>query len=142
MKFDPDIYHRRSIRLKEYDYSSPGGYFVTICTKNRECLFGDIKEGIIKLTSFGEIVERLWFEIPDHFENIFLDHFVIMPNHIHGIIMICDVRDEHIIGNQYVAGVQYIEPLRYCRNNDEKIHYLNNCMGEVTSPLRQDGCYV
>ena len=109
MKFDPDIYHRRSIRLKEYDYSNPGGYFVTICTKNRECLFGDIKEGVIKLTSFGEIVERLWFEIPDHFENIFLDQFVVMPNHIHGIIIIFDEEVQNA-GVKNV-GVQYIEPL-------------------------------
>ena len=58
MKFDPEIHHRRSIRLKEYDYSYPGAYFVTICARKRECFFGDVVEGEIRQNQFGNIVEE------------------------------------------------------------------------------------
>jgi len=88
MKFDPDKHHRRSIRLKEYDYSQPGAYFVTICVQNREFMFGDIVNGKMVLNEFGEIVKNTWFDLPNHIDNIALDDFIIMPNHIHAIIII------------------------------------------------------
>lgn len=77
-----------SIRLKEWDYSSVGYYFVTICTRNRECIFGSIAEDKIKLTGIGKIANRYWLEIPEHFQNVKLDEYIIMPNHLHGIVMI------------------------------------------------------
>jgi len=80
MKFDPDKHHRRSIRLKEYDYSQPGAYFVTICTKNRYVFFED--------SEIESFVMKTWLTLPDHFPNVALDEFVVMPNHIHGIIII------------------------------------------------------
>ena len=79
---------RRSIRLKNYDYSQAGGYCLTICTKNKQCLFGFIKDNQMKLNHFGAIVRKYWQAIPDHFPYVELDTFVIMPNHIHGILWI------------------------------------------------------
>jgi len=90
MKYNPDVHHRRSIRLKNYDYSQPGAYFITICTHNRECLFGDIVDGEMILNEYGEIAKKCWLEIPVHFPNVLLDEYVIMPNHVHGIIIIND----------------------------------------------------
>ena len=74
------ILSRRSIRLKGYDYTEEGMYFVTICTKDRECLFGDIVDGKMKLNPYGEIAHSLWMEIRDHFHGVVLDEFVVMPN--------------------------------------------------------------
>ncbi|MDR2449441.1 MAG: hypothetical protein LBD52_05730 [Prevotellaceae bacterium] len=90
MKYNSNIHHRRSIRLKGYDYSLAGLYFVTICVQNRECLFGKIVNGEMNLNEYGEIVERVWNELPQHYSNIQLGAFVVMPNHVHGIIVITD----------------------------------------------------
>jgi len=81
MKYDPNIHHRRSIRLKEYDYSQNGAYFVTICTHGRLLYFEEYLE-------LKQIVNKQWQEIPNRFNNVELDEFVIMPNHIHGILFI------------------------------------------------------
>ncbi len=81
-------YRIESARLRGWDYSSPGYYFITICTQNREYLFGDIINGEMVLSGCGEIAHQIWQEIPDHFDNIRLDNFVVMPDHIHGIIII------------------------------------------------------
>jgi putative transposase len=79
---------RRTPRLKEYNYTQPGAYFVTICTHERECLFGEVKNALCTLTSEGQIVERCWLEIPRHRPYVRLDEFIVMPNHIHCIIHI------------------------------------------------------
>ncbi len=86
MIFDPKIHHRRSIRLKGYDYSLPGAYFVTICTQNKICLFGNVNNEEMALNDFGRIVQMVWDELPVHYQFIKLDTFIIMPNHVHGII--------------------------------------------------------
>lgn len=88
--FNPEKHHRHSIRLKDYDYSQAGAYFVTICAWNRECAFGEIIDGEMQLNEWGEVVALCWDEIPIHFPNVELDAFVIMPNHVHGIIIIPD----------------------------------------------------
>lgn len=88
MPYNPQVHHRRSIRLKNYDYTQEGAYFITLCTKNKRCIFGDIKQGEIKLNLLGTIARDYWQEIPQHFPHINLDVFVIMPNHIHGILWI------------------------------------------------------
>lgn len=90
MKFNPDIHHRRSIRLQCYDYSQAGALFVTICTNNRENLFGHIVDGAMQLNNAGQTVERCWIDIPAHFPHVELDEFVVMPNHVHGIIVLTD----------------------------------------------------
>ena len=87
-KVDAQLYHRHSIRLKGYDYSWPGYYFVTVCTKGRECMFGNVKQNQMYLNAMGTIVEKCWLDIPQHFNRVVLHEYVIMPNHIHGIIEI------------------------------------------------------
>ena len=77
-----------SARLHNWDYRSDGSYFITICTKNREHFFGDIQNGIMILTEIGQLAYQFWKEIPDHFPSIELGNFVIMPNHVHGILTI------------------------------------------------------
>jgi len=90
MKYNPQIHHRRSIRLQGYDYSQNGAYFITLCTHNRECLFGQIQNGQMILNEYGKIVEQCWNNLSNHYDNIELDAYVIMPNHFHGIILITD----------------------------------------------------
>jgi len=85
-KYNPNIHHRRSIRLKGYDYSQAGLYFVTICVKNRECLFGEIQSGQMQLNDAGRMIEKWWFELENKFPDIRCDTMVVMPNHFHGII--------------------------------------------------------
>ena len=84
-------YRVESTRLQEYDYSSPGAYFITICTKNRECFLGEIADRQMLPNNFGKIVLDCWHDLPNHYANIILDAFVIMPNHMHGIIFINSV---------------------------------------------------
>ncbi len=91
MKYNPDKHHRRSIRLQGYDYSQPGIYFITLCTQNHECLFGEILNGEMRLNEFGKMTQQCWLEIPHHFPHVKLDEFVIMPDHIHGIIILNDI---------------------------------------------------
>ncbi|ACK69880.1 conserved hypothetical protein [Gloeothece citriformis PCC 7424] len=78
----------KSTRLPDRDYRTNGWYFVTICTRDRFCFFGDIVNGKIKLSKIGEIADKFWFEIPQHSKHTYIDTYVIMPDHIHGIIII------------------------------------------------------
>ena len=82
---------RKSLRLPSYDYSSPGFYFVTICTKNRTPHFGEIINNHMILNRYGMIARECWLDLPNHYHNCRLDKFVIMPNHIHGIMQIDNV---------------------------------------------------
>jgi REP element-mobilizing transposase RayT len=86
--YNPDIHHRQSIRLCGCDYSEAGAYFVTVCTQNRECLFGEIVDGKIKLNDAGQMVGSLWNELPQHYKGVETDEFIVMPNHFHGIIVL------------------------------------------------------
>jgi REP element-mobilizing transposase RayT len=88
MRYDPKKHHRRSIRLKGYDYSQAGAYFVTICTQDRACLFGEVVDGEMRLNDVGRMVVAEWERLPERFPDVALDAFVVMPNHIHGIIVI------------------------------------------------------
>uniref|UniRef100_A0A7C4RTW2 Transposase n=1 Tax=Desulfatirhabdium butyrativorans TaxID=340467 RepID=A0A7C4RTW2_9BACT len=81
-------YHRRSIRLAGYDYSRAGAYFITVCTHDRICLFGDIMDGEMRLNDIGRIVHDEWLHTADIRPNVELDAFVVMPNHFHGIIVL------------------------------------------------------
>ena len=91
MKCNPQIHHRRSIRLKGYYYSQAGAYFITICCHNRECLFGHVADGQMVLSQAGNIAYNEWIKTRELRPNVELDVFVIMPNHMHGIIVINDV---------------------------------------------------
>lgn len=93
MKFDPEKHHRRSIRLKNYDYSQSGFYFLTICTYKRQSWFGEIKNDRMNLNQIGKIVVVEWLNTPKIRLNFELDEWIIMPNHLHGIVII----NEHIL---------------------------------------------
>jgi putative transposase len=82
--------NRKTIRLKEYDYSTPAGCFVTICVQGHECILGNINNEEMQLSPQGKIAETCWHQIPEHFPHAALDAFVVMPNHIHGIIYLYD----------------------------------------------------
>jgi len=93
-RYNPEKHHRRSVRLPKFDYKQPGAYFVTICTQNRECLFGTAADGKIQMNDAGRIAQVSWRGLPSQFSNISLDAFVVMPNHVHGIIL---------VGAQFIA---------------------------------------
>ena len=88
MGYNPLKHHRRSTRLETWDYSRGWWYFVTICTLSRECILGDIRSDVMSLCQAGKIAEGEWKRIPNQFPSVELDDFVIMPNHIHGIIIL------------------------------------------------------
>ena len=88
MKYNPDLHHRKSIRLKNYDYSQNGVYFITICTKNRRCLFGTIDNNEMALNTLGIIVRDEWIKSFQIRKELEMDEYVIMPNHFHGIVSI------------------------------------------------------
>lgn len=101
------MHHRKLNRLKHYDYSRAGYYFVTICTHNREQHFGRIESGAMVRNPVGEIVNQFWLEIPLHFPMAELDCHIVMPNHVHGIIIIHDMGDvENAVGNAYMHSLQ------------------------------------
>jgi putative transposase len=111
--------HRKSIRLKHYNYSMPGDYFITICTNDHERIFGEIVENEIQLSKIGILVKQFWEEIPLHFSNVELDEYVIMPNHIHGILIL----------RECTVGAEYIQPLR--------LRYIQPLRLRYIQPLRQ-----
>jgi putative transposase len=83
-------YNRHSIRLKDYDYSQAGAYFITICVEQHQCLLGEIKNECSILSDLGQLTEQAWLLLPEHFDRISLDCYIVMPNHFHGIIFIND----------------------------------------------------
>jgi putative transposase len=92
--YNRDLHHRRSIRLPDVDYTEPGSFFVTICTAGKVCLFGEVVEEVVR-NDFGQVAEACWLEIPEHIPHVELDAFIIMPNHVHGIIgIVAQVPDE------------------------------------------------
>jgi putative transposase len=118
MTFDRHKHHRRSIRLRGYDYSSVGAYFVTVCAYDRECLFGTVEGGRVRLNDYGLVARREWLRSAAHRPEIELEAFVVMPNHVHGIVIITD---NEPVGAQRVAppgrvgaenvGAEHVPPL-------------------------------
>jgi putative transposase len=90
MKYDPQIHHRRSIRLTGYDYTQAGAYFITICSHQREHVFGEVVNGEMKLSKFGQVAKQQWEKLPKRFPNTELGAFALMPNHEHGVIQIIE----------------------------------------------------
>ena len=89
--YNPETHHRRSLRLQGYDYTQAGMYCVTICAHSRKCLFGEIVDGQMGLNDMGQIVLECWGDLPRHYKNLKLDYFAIMPNHVHGIMVMSDM---------------------------------------------------
>lgn len=94
---------RRSLRLKGYDYSRAGAYFVTVCTTDRGPLFGEIVDDALVENPYAKIVRRCWDALPNHYPHVTLDAFVIMPNHVHGIVVLNDVPDGTVGANRMVG---------------------------------------
>ena len=118
---------RKRIRLSEYDYSSDGDYFVTICTKDRQNFFGEIRNGIMGLNDFGCIVAKCWQEIPKHFEYVKLDDWQIMPNHIHGVLNIETPETRHPVGDAYMRPAPTLDDwcdINYCQSWDANLRPL------------------
>jgi REP element-mobilizing transposase RayT len=88
MRYDTSKHHRRNIRLRGYDHSQLGAYFITICTRDRMGIFGEIVNGVMHLNEAGHIVAWTWRDLPNHVPNVILDAFVVMPNRVHGTIII------------------------------------------------------
>jgi REP element-mobilizing transposase RayT len=113
VKYDPNKHHRRSIRLKGYDYSSVGAYFITICAYQRACLFGEIVDGMMQLNEFGQIVADEWLKSSEIRREIALGEWVVMPNHIHGIVFIQPVESHNPVGaNDNGVGANGRSPLQ------------------------------
>ena len=128
MKFDPKIHHRKSIRLQGYDYTSAGAYFITIVTYQRECLFGEIQNGEMTLSAMGQIADENWRAIPEHFPQVVLGAFVLMPNHVHGVIIINERSDAP-------ASERRGTPWRAPINNNEK--FGEPVSGSLATIIRQ-----
>ena len=122
--------NRQSIRLQNYDYSKAGMYFITICTYNDEKLFGNIIDGIMRLNDSGEIAYKEWYELRDRF-NIELNEFVIMPNHIHGIIEIIGENDKGVINNARTSSNPKIMRDRQINNNYSVISPQSNSLSII-----------
>lgn len=99
MSYNPKSHRRKSIGLKNYDYSQNGAYFITICTKNKKQIFGKIKNDKMILSEIGEMIGKWWLEMPNKFPNFELDVFTVMPNHFHTIF---------IINNNEIVGVPLV----------------------------------
>lgn len=108
MRYNHDKHHRRSIRLKGYHYSQAGVYFVTLCISDFQYCLGRMENGRIRLSPVGEITDKYWQEIPHHFNHVELDEYVVMPNHIHGIL---------ILNNHNMVGIQNFESLPITQNH-------------------------
>ena len=97
MEYDPKSHHRRSIRLRKYDYSWPGAYYVTVCAFNKDCIFGQVVGQQMHENVCGHVVREQWFESAKKRKEIELDAFIVMPNHMHGVLWILGPRGEHVL---------------------------------------------
>jgi putative transposase len=113
MNNHPEYHHRRSIRLNGYDYSKEGLYFITICIYERQCLFGAIENKIMILNDAGKFAQQCWQDIPAHFPNVILHEFIVMPNHVHGIIELVRVQNIGVQNTRAIVGVENFQPLHF-----------------------------
>ncbi len=95
--------NRKNTRMKQWDYSRDGLYFITICVKDRHCVFGAVQNKIMRLNNWGRHAYECWQQIPNHFPGVIIDQFVVMPNHVHGIVVI---EENHAsVGNKYICSL-------------------------------------
>jgi hypothetical protein len=140
MTDNPALHHRRSIRLPGYDYASEGSYFITLVTHDRECLFGRIVNDEMVLSPLGEIVRDEWFRTAAIRENVelFDDEFVIMPNHVHGIINITPPACTGTVG---IVGAYCNTPLLYTicphKHHHSVLHQIRSVQSSVVLNPRQ-----
>jgi putative transposase len=110
MKYDSSKHHRQSIRLKGHDYSADGMYFITICAYQRNCLFGAIINGVMHQNEYGQIVTEEWLKSADIRQEIGFGEWVVMPNHIHGIVIVDRVEPTNFVGAHGHAPLQDVSP--------------------------------
>ena len=119
MNYNPEKHHRQSIRLRGYDYTQEGAYYLTICCHQKRCLLGEIEDGVMHLNLVGATVKAVWDSLPRHFPLIELDAFVIMPNHVHGIIVITpDNHNPNCRGEAFVPITENTSPQISSTNAD------------------------
>jgi len=118
--YNPNLHKRKSTRLKGYDYSKEGNYFLTICCQDKECLFGDVVNGKMILNNIGEVVNECWLKIPNHFPKVKLKEYVIMPNHIHGIIEL--INDEKSVSNN--TAVENLRVINLKAENEQLLNFI------------------
>ncbi|PKN86592.1 MAG: transposase [Chloroflexi bacterium HGW-Chloroflexi-8] len=128
MKYDPNIHHRRSIRLKDYDYSQSGAYFVTIVTYNRSHLFGEIVNGMMKVNDTGFVAQIEWKKLSFRFSGISIDNFVVMPDHMHAIIVLVGAKPEKTHSSDSPS---FASPVQV----DEKPHPLGTIISSYKSTV-------
>jgi REP element-mobilizing transposase RayT len=143
MKYDPQKHHRKSIRLKGYDYTRAGVYFITLVAYQRECLFGNIVNGDMQLSTMGGIADKHWRAIPEHFRQVELGAYVVMPNHVHGIIILHDGRGTVLVpkGNGENRNSEGVSLPQGEISTQGEMNLAQGEMtsrtGEMTSPLRK-----
>jgi putative transposase len=123
MEDNSEKYHRRSIRLKEYDYSQAGGYFITICTHNWKNIFGKVVNGEMILNKYGKIMKDEWLRTKEIRSNVMLDEYIVMPNHFHGIILIID--------DVFVGATRRVAPT--VKSTTLKSNTLGSIIGQIKS---------
>uniref|UniRef100_Q3ARJ0 Transposase IS200-like domain-containing protein n=1 Tax=Chlorobium chlorochromatii (strain CaD3) TaxID=340177 RepID=Q3ARJ0_CHLCH len=128
-QYNPNIHHRRSIRLKDYDYTQVGLYFITICCQDRTCRFGRIENGEMILNEHGKIAHNEWMKTREIRPNVELGEFIVMPNHIHAIIRFLRRGELHSPNNNVV----FDTPLPF---DNGGVFKTPNNTGECNSPLR------
>ena len=127
MKYNPEKHNRHSIRMKDYDYSKTGRYFVTVCTRKKDNLLWCIEEGKMILSTVGNITEECWLAIPEHFKNVDIDEFVVMPNHVHGILFITNTgNNTMMVGTDYNLSLQQPRQSKQYsyQSRQQKKHYI------------------
>ena len=134
---EPNHQGRRSLRLPYYDYRQEGAYFITVCTHGRQPLFGSVQGDKMYLNEAGRTAANCWTAIPNHYPNAQIDAFIVMPNHIHGIILITN--DHHPVGANNHSPLRHNETPSPLRHNETPIH---NDTSRFRSPSRTVGAIV
>lgn len=128
--------HRKSIRLKNYNYASPGHYFITIKTYCRQPFFGEIVDGKMALNGYGDIAKQCWLEIPEHYPSVELDEWVIMPDHIHGILRIKEYSDFANAKSAFDVGVENLQPLHQMPKPGQRHKFQHVIPGSIACIVR------
>ena len=116
------VNNRRSIRLKDYDYSQIGYYFLTVCVQKKVCIFGDVENNKMILSDIGKLANQCWLNIPQHFPNVLLHEYVVMPNHIHGIIEITNnENNDNSVGTNNNSPIKIPQCLSEQANNNSPL---------------------
>ncbi|QIR36062.1 transposase [Tolypothrix sp. PCC 7910] len=136
MTFNPKKHHRRSIRLPGYDYTQIGAYFTTICTYKKQCWFGNVVNGEMQYNQLGVIAYKFWQALPRRFSHIRLDAFVVMPNHLHGILIITDAMEARQ-SQSFPSADNFSDTVPLQNNNNQKNEQFGKPIaGSITTIIR------